>query len=147
MAILMGPRQCGKTTLSKSLYDQYDYYNFDSLSDREALLAQSWDRKKRFVIFDELHKMNQWKRWLKGIYDTEGIPPEYLITGSAQMSTFKKTGDSLAGRHFQYQLHPLDLKEIHNALDGDPHELFEQFWACGAFPEPFLKGSRQYYKR
>ena len=39
----MGPRQCGKTTLSKALTTDYDYYNYDALSDREALLFQSLD--------------------------------------------------------------------------------------------------------
>ncbi|MDF1795357.1 MAG: ATP-binding protein [Coxiellaceae bacterium] len=147
IVILMGPRQCGKTTLAKALYDSYDYFNFDALADREALLNQQWDRNKKLIIFDELHKMNNWKQWLKGLYDTQGIPPEYIVTGSAKMSAFKKTGDSLAGRHFQFRLHPFDLKELHQFTNDSPEKLFEQLWACSGFPEPFIKGTQQYYKR
>ena len=84
IVLLTGPRQCGKTTLAKQLYDSYDYLNFDSSEDRLSLKNKSWDRKKRLIILDELHKMNGWKRWLKGIYDTEGIPPEILVTDSAR---------------------------------------------------------------
>ena len=147
IVLLTGPRQCGKTTLSKQLYDSYDYFNYDAATSRLALSEQSWDRKKRLVIFDELHKMKHWKQWLKGIYDTEGIPPELLVTGSARLNTHKKVGDSLAGRYFQFRLHPLDLKEAVQYFGGDADKLFDQLWRCGGFPEPFLKNDLNYYKR
>lgn len=144
----MGPRQCGKTTLAKQLYTDYDYFNYDATKDRLALKEESWDRSKTLIVFDELHKKKNWKQWLKGIYDTQGIPPEYLVTGSAKLNVHRKAGDSLAGRHFSYRLHPFDLKEImafHK--EKDQNELFEQLWNCSGFPEPFLKGDISYYKR
>lgn len=147
IVLLTGPRQCGKTTLAKQLYSSFDYFNYDSAKDRLALKQQSWDRQKKLVIFDELHKMNGWKRWLKGIYDTEGIPPEILVTGSARLDIRKKMGDSLAGRYFQFRLHPLDLKEAVQYIGGNVHQLFDQLWQCSGFPEPFLKASETYYKR
>src|SRR3990167_8944264 len=144
IVLLTGPRQCGKTTLSKQLYDSYDYFNYDATASRLALNEQSWDRQKRLVIFDELHKMKNWKRWLKGIYDTEGIPPEILVTGSARLNIHKKVGDSLAGRYFQFRLHPFDLKELYSSYSKDKEKLFEQLWRCGGFPEPFLKDDVTY---
>ncbi len=144
----MGPRQCGKTTLAKQLYPQFDYFNYDAAKDRLALKEESWDRTKKLIIFDELHKKKNWKQWLKGIFDTHGIPPEYLVTGSAKLNIHRKAGDSLAGRHFSYRLHPLDLKEImmfNNTKNQDI--LFQQLWDCSGFPEPFLKGDITYYKR
>lgn len=147
IVLLTGPRQCGKTTLAKQLYSSFDYFNYDSVENRLALKRQSWDRYKKLVIFDELHKMNGWKRWLKGIYDTEGIPPEILVTGSARLDIRKKMGDSLAGRYFQFRLHPLDLKEAVQYLGGDVNQLFDQLWQCSGFPEPFLKASETYYRR
>ena len=114
--LLTGPRQTGKTTLSKMLGDNFDYFNYDNVDDRIGLQERSWDRLKPLVIFDELHKLKNWKSWLKGIYDKEGIPPSILVTGSARLDTCKKVGDSLAGRFFQFRLHPLDLKEINTFL-------------------------------
>jgi len=148
VVLVMGPRQCGKTTLAKQLYPDYDYFNYDAAKDRLALKAESWDRSKKLIIFDELHKKKAWKQWLKGIYDTQGIPPEYLVTGSAKLNIHRKAGDSLAGRHFSYRLHPLDLKEIIQFYQATDHNsLFEQLWNCSGFPEPFLKGDTTYYKR
>src|SRR5262249_30997091 len=81
IVLLTGARQCGKTTLAKRILNPYDYFNYDSAEDRLALKNKTWDRQKSLVIFDELHKMKEWKRWLKGIYDTEGVPPSILVTG------------------------------------------------------------------
>ena len=44
IVLLTGPRQCGKTTLSKQLYDSYDYFNYDAAASRLALNEQSWGR-------------------------------------------------------------------------------------------------------
>ncbi len=146
--LLTGPRQTGKTTLSKMLNTDYDYFNFDSPEDRISLQEKSWDRSKPLVIFDELHKLNNWKSWLKGIYDTEGIPPSIVVTGSAKLDTYKKVGDSLAGRFFQFRLHPLDLKEIHTVLKPDDlNAELDKLLLLGGFPEPFLNGTSRFYNR
>ena len=147
IVLLTGARQCGKTTLAKQLEPDYDYFNYDSKQDRLALKDKSWDRNKPLIILDELHKMKDWKRWLKGIYDTEGIPPQLLVTGSARLDVHHRVGDSLAGRYFQFRLHPLDLKEAHQYWHDDKEDLFERFWHCSGFPEPFLSGNVTYYKR
>ena len=102
--LLTGPRQTGKTTLSKMLKTNFDYFNFDNLDDRLSLQQKSWDRSKELIIFDELHKLKNWKSWLKGIYDTEGMSPSLLVTGSAKLDTYRKVGDSLAGRFVKRQL-------------------------------------------
>lgn len=148
IVLVTGPRQCGKTTLAKLLYDNYDYFNYDLAEHRLALQQKSWDRGQKLIIFDELHKKKDWKRWLKGIFDTGGIPPQLLVTGSAKLDTHKKVGDSLAGRYFQYRLHPIDLQEAKHYLPNkSEQDLFEQLWYCSGFPEPFLKGEVNYYKR
>jgi hypothetical protein len=54
-------------------------------------------------------------------------------------------GDSLAGRFFQYRLHPLDLKEV--KADLAPEVAFERLLRFGGFPEPFLKGKEIFYNR
>lgn len=144
---LTGPRQCGKTTLSKQLNPAFDYLNYDAGEDRLMLQKKAWDRHKKLIIFDELHKMKNWKSWLKGVYDTEGTAPHLLVTGSAKLNTYRKVGDSLAGRYFQYRLHPLDMKEAWDFWQTDGEEIFRRLFSCGGFPEPFLKNSEIYYKR
>jgi uncharacterized protein len=146
--LITGPRQAGKTTLSKMLKGNYDYFNYDNAEDRLGLLERSWDRSKELVIFDELHKLKNWKSWLKGIYDTEQIPPSIVVTGSARLDTYRKVGDSLAGRFFQFRLHPFDLKEIHHVHDPqNPEKILDNLLETGGFPEPFLEGSQTYYNR
>ena len=145
--LLTGPRQCGKTTLSKMLHADYQYINYDLAEHRLLLREKSWDRQRSMIIFDELHKMTGWKAWLKGIYDVEGLPPALLVTGSARLAAFRKVGDSLAGRHFQFRLHPLDLKEALAFTDLGRDEIFDRLMTVGGFPEPFLNGTQRYYNR
>ena len=145
--LLTGPRQCGKTTLSKMLHADYQYINYDLAEHRLLLREKSWDRQRSMIIFDELHKMTGWKAWLKGIYDVEGLPPALLVTGSARLAAFRKVGDSLAGRHFQFRLHPLDLKEALAFTDLGRDEIFDCLMTVGGFPEPFLNGTQRYYNR
>jgi len=148
IVLLTGPRQTGKTTLSKMLKSDYDYFNFDSLEDRLSLQEKSWDRSKDLVIFDELHKLKNWKSWLKGVYDTEGIPPSLLVTGSVKLDTYRKVGDSLAGRFFQFRMHPLDLKEIKTFVNPKNLETeLDKLLEIGGFPEPFFNGTNRFYNR
>lgn len=146
--LMTGPRQTGKTTLAKMLSPHFDYFNYDSAEHRLSLLEKSWDRSRDIVIFDELHKMKNWKSWIKGIYDTEGIPPGLVVTGSAKLDTYKKVGDSLAGRFFEFRLHPLDLKEIKGVLGPDKLDVkLNRLLKIGGFPEPYLENDETFYNR
>lgn len=147
IVLLSGPRQVGKTTLSKKLTTHRVYLSYDASSDRRIIHAQEWDRGTDLVIFDELHKMKKWKSWIKGIYDTEGISPSLLITGSARLDTYRKGGDSLAGRFFYYRLHPLTVKEICSTLGEKPETALDKLLKLGGFPEPYLKDSETFAKR
>ncbi len=147
IVLLSGPRQVGKATLSKQLTTHRVYLSYDASSDRRIIHAQEWDRDTDLVIFDELHKMKKWKSWIKGIYDTEGISPSLLITGSARLDTYRKGGDSLAGRFFYYRLHPLTVKEICSTLGEKPETALDRLLKLGGFPEPYLKDSETFAKR
>jgi predicted AAA+ superfamily ATPase len=149
MILLMGPRQVGKTTLTKNLGLDFSYYNYDIKKDLKIFKSQEWDRSKELVIFDELHKMKNWKLWLKGLYD-EGLTQKqkFLITGSARLDMAKKMGDSLAGRFFSMRMNPLDLKELKNyssAGMGNLNAKYEKLITLSGFPEPFFEGSEKFY--
>ena len=68
IVLLSGPRQAGKTTLSKQLGLGFDNVTFDSGDDRKRLRSKAWNREAELVIFDELHKMRTWKAWIKGVF-------------------------------------------------------------------------------
>lgn len=71
--------------------------------------------------------------------------PRILITGSARLSVFKKGGDSLAGRHFNYRLHPFSVGELMHQMA--PSQILEKLLSVGGFPEPFINGSQDFAKR
>lgn len=142
--LVSGPRQVGKTTLAKSLDSEAQYLNYDESEDRLVMAQKAWNPQASCIIFDELHKMPDWKRWIKGIYDTRGIPPHMVVTGSAKLDTYRKVGDSLAGRYFSFRLHPLDIKEV-TAFSAQ--ETFGRLLSVSGFPEPFLKNKTDYYGR
>lgn len=138
MVFIVGPRQIGKTWLARKIGERYErvvYLNYDALSDRELIKNQSWLSNTELLIFDELHKMKNWKNYLKGLYDTKKPNLKILVTGSAQMETVRKSGDSLAGRFFVHHLLPLSLSELNPLSLPDK---FNRLMERGGFPEPFL---------
>lgn len=148
MVLIAGPRQCGKTTMALSLDKNIEYLNYDNLDDRAFILQRKWDRKKPIILFDELHKMPNWKNWLKGIYDKEKNGPALLVTGSARLNAFRKMGDSLAGRYFYFRLHPFDMKELMQAkIRMSEEEIFRRLLTVGGYPEPFINGNEADYRR
>ncbi len=148
--LLSGPRQVGKTTLSKTFFSTRQYLNWDLMEHRPIVLKKAWDRSYDLLILDELHKMAKFKSFLKGIYDTEGVKPRILVTGSARLDITKKLGDSLAGRYLPFRLHPLDLWELKNFGGEQYQDLkknYESLKAYSGFPEPFFLASSGEYQR
>ena len=141
MVILTGPRQVGKTTLSKQLLAEFpsgQYLNFDVAPDREIIQKQSWRQSAPLLVFDEIHKMPDWKSWLKGVYDGRSPGQSVLVTGSARMDTFRQAGESLAGRYFRLRLHPLSVREWCDTNQVTPQMALNRLLTRGGFPEPAL---------
>ncbi len=141
MVFLVGPRQVGKTFLAKEIASGYEkslYLNYDHLEDRQIIEKEAWRSNTDIIILDEIHKMPQWKQYLKGVYDTKPPHLKILVTGSARLETFRKVGDSLVGRFFLHRLLPFspsELKQVGSNLSLTI--LFER----GGFPEPLLSDS------
>ena len=150
VVILTGPRQVGKTYLSRQLARYFKnpiYLNWDVPQQRVVLQNQSWDHRHDFIIMDEIHKMKDWKKWLKGVTDAKSPETALLVTGSARMETFRQTGESLAGRYFSYTLHPISVKELCDHTMVSPHQAFDQILERGGFPEPCLEDSAELAQR
>ncbi len=140
MVLLTGPRQVGKTSLALAISEEFVnsvYLNYDHFAHREVIHTANWLPETELLILDELHKMDDWKSYLKGIYDTRQPHLQILVTGSARLETFRQSGDSLAGRFFRHRLNPLSLAEITDASEHTLNKLVER----GGFPEPFLAES------
>jgi len=142
MVFITGPRQVGKTYLAKQImaaFHKPQYLNFDSLDDARIIQSRQWAVNADFLIFDEIHKMKSWKKFLKGVFDTRPDFQSLLVTGSSRLDTFRQSGESLAGRYYYYRLHPLSVKELCDTMD--PAEAVDRLNLLGGFPEPFLSGS------
>ena len=167
MAFVSGPRQVGKTTSARMIDENALYINWDNQADRlnitkgpDNLVTEynldALGKKDSLVILDEIHKYGKWKQFLKGFFDSYGIDFKILVTGSARLNIYKKSGDSLMGRYFNYRLHPLSVAEtIHsNVIEKQIRKprnfsgrTMQDLLEYGGFPEPFLKADKRFYNR
>ncbi len=145
MAFVGGPRQVGKTTLSRQIIKQKNsYLNWDNVEHRSSIIKNQLPTHLNELIFDEIHKFANWRGFMKGLYDTYGEQIKIIVTGSARLDHFKKGGDSLFGRYHYFRLHPFSLRE----LSPNPHpDDVNALLNLGGFPEPILKGSQRSYRR
>lgn len=166
MVFISGPRQIGKTTLARQIGDKffkdsYTYLNWDSREDRAAIFKGITPAGQNLVIFDEIHKYEKWKNYIKGEYDKYKEKFSIIVTGSARLDVYKKGGDSLLGRYHPYRLHPLSLNELKKRIlefkpprelifsdrGKDTERIFNALFKFGGFPDVFLKQSERELRR
>lgn len=185
MIFIAGPRQSGKSTLLEHFLNQKKcsslLYNWDTprvkalyrddptfLESDARLLKKG--TKDVWVALDEIHKRTKWKDILKGYYDQFYKDFRFVISGSARLDLFRKTGDALIGRYFLFHLFPLSPSELggrsfkdlflwHRLVASEglsdlfesigdtrplPDDLWEQMYTFGPFPEPLLKANKTF---
>jgi predicted AAA+ superfamily ATPase len=159
MAFISGPRQVGKTTLARGLLSsEANSFTWDDQRFRLRWVKDPVDsiadRDLGPILLDELHKDRRWKTRLKGLYDLRGAEVPIIVTGSARLDLFRRSGDSLLGRYLPYRLHPFTVAERADAPSPDailqrsdvafPLQAIERL---GGFPEPLLAGSEAKARR
>ena len=159
MAVVSGPRQVGKTTLGRRLLASpenefsWDDPRFRALWSRNPLDAVA-GRGEGPILLDEIHKDRRWKPRLKGLYDLRGREMPILVTGSARLDYYRRSGDSLLGRYLPYRLHGFTAGESARPPGPDgilevakPAFPVEALLRLGGFPEPLLAGSEPKARR
>ena len=172
MLFLAGPRQVGKTTLAQTVLNQMIglYLNYDIQSHRKKIregfdLLADLRVQSNFpmIVFDEIHKLNKFKSYLKGFYDENRGSARIWVTGSGRLDLYQKGGDSLLGRYFLYHIHPFtisDLQEtqtvslsdflekiLKDPVKSKKSQYYQDLLEFGGFPEPFLKKDKSFYHR
>ncbi|MBQ7189842.1 MAG: ATP-binding protein [Kiritimatiellae bacterium] len=165
MAFLTGPRQCGKTTLAKTISDRY--FTWDDLATRRLVAGDAAglaaaaglgvaNVRRPVITLDEIHKFPRWKTFIKGFFDIYEDRMRLIVTGSARLDIYKRGGDSLMGRYFLYHMHPfgvaelvrteLEIQETHTPRPIEDAD-WDALWEHGGFPEPFVRRDRRFTLR
>jgi len=138
---LTGPRQSGKTTLSRMAFPGHPHVSLENPAERElaeedpvAFLARYPDG----AIIDEVQRVPQIFSYLQGLVDDDPRPGRFLLTGSQNLALVDAVTQSLAGRTTLTELLPLSLEEIRRFPDP-PTDLGTLLWQ-GGYPRIYELG-------
>lgn len=141
--IVIGPRQCGKTTLIKSLLKekQYLFLNGDDISVRQELSAINKQQLKlllgshKVVFIDEAQRIENIGLTLKLIHD-EMSEIKLIVSGSSSFEIAQQTNEPLTGRKWEYRLFPISWQEYYNHIGYlDSKQLLEHRLIYGMYPD------------
>lgn len=133
--VLVGPRQCGKTTLARELLDEHSLNYFD-LEDPVALARldepmTALHPLEGLVVIDEVQRRPDLFPILRVLVDRREKRARFLVLGSASGDLLRQTSESLAGRMERIAVGGLTLSEL--GADAT-----ERLWQRGGFPLAFL---------
>ena len=137
---LLGPRQCGKTTLARQLvpvasanyFDLEDPISLARLEEPLTALAEL----RGTVVIDEVQRRQELFPILRVLADRADAPARFLILGSASPALLRQSSESLAGRLEIVEMAGFSLAEV-----GE--EAATSLWLRGGFPRSFLADSEE----
>ena len=138
---LIGPRQCGKTTLARTFVSPSSPNYFD-LEDPASLRTLSenpmniLDQMKGLVVIDEVQRLPDLFPILRVLADRKPLPARFLILGSAAPHLLRQSSESLAGR-----IETIDISGLSAYETGWGKS--ERHWLRGGFPLSFLARSEE----
>jgi len=132
---LLGPRQCGKTTLARQVALEKGGRIFDLENPDDAAALENpmlaLESLRGFVVLDEVQRKPELFPILRVLMDRLGAPAKFLLLGSASPFLVHGVTESLAGRVTFIDLQGFSLDEVG---DGEQSKL----WVRGGFPRSFL---------
>jgi predicted AAA+ superfamily ATPase len=138
---ILGPRQCGKTTLAKHIVKPIKksaYLDLENPADLakldDPLAFFSLHHDDELICLDEIQRSPELFTALRSIVDERGRSGQFLILGSAGRDLIHQSSESLAGRIAYLDLTPFLLNEIGPAAPLDLRRL----WLRGGFPRSYL---------
>ena len=135
VTLLLGPRQCGKTTIAKKIGYRGKRAYFD-LEDPQTPLqpeteALTLRALRGLVVIDEFQRRPQLFELLRVLADRRPLPARFLILGSASPDLVRGMSESLAGRVAFINMGGFSLSEVNTAN-------CDALWLRGGFPNAFL---------
>jgi predicted AAA+ superfamily ATPase len=131
---LLGPRQCGKTTLARQFVpaDSLNYFDLEEPQSLARLTEPdtALRKLKKIVVIDEVQHRPELFPLLRVLADRQPLPARFLILGSASPDLLRQSSESLAGRIETVPLEGLRLADI-GAANQDRH------WLRGGFPRAY----------
>jgi len=135
VAALLGPRQCGKTTLARVMAGREPciYFDLENPVDLRRLSAplRILEDLSGLVVIDEIQRRPDLFELLRVLVDRPKNPARFLILGSASPHLAKGISESLAGRVGFIDLFGFNIEEV-----GEEHS--SKLWLRGGFPRSFL---------
>ena len=132
--MITGPRQSGKTTISKTLFPDKKYVSLEALEVRERASADPMGFLARYpdgAILDEIQRAPQLTSYIQGIVDENDKTGMFILTGSQSFELMSSLSQSLAGRMAIVRLLPFTFAEAYGASGG---QMLEEVLYTGFYP-------------
>lgn len=134
---LTGPRQSGKTTLTRRLFSDKPYVTLEDPDTRRFATEDPRGFLMQFAqgaILDEIQRAPELTSYLQGMVDADPKPGRFVLTGSHQFELMSQVSQSLAGRTAVLRLLPFTLAEVHRLRGGMASPDLAQTLLTGFYP-------------